>query len=854
MHSRTHALLAALVLACACSLGWADEVLVTRSGIMLPCKVLRLSDDGRVVFKAPVLDAEARGIRAELSAIHCGAPGKPDTSKDAVFLTNGDRVVGDIVEIGVDKLVLKSMTLGQVDIPRGAVSVLMFNAGNVLHEIDFRYSTSINPWIAPGKTLRVVDGALVCGRDTQLSLAMAQKRALTVEVMFVRRKTDSSFRVPTLEVALFAANRAIKNSNNRVYVNLGGSQLSFNSYRRGRLTRHVRSVGFEWLSAAEVGPKSMRIAYDPSVPELICWIEGRLVRRQKLTGRLPKKGKYITLNTVSSSISLIQSIRVLSGVMPPVGYITDAAAAATDTIVMSDGKRHTGQSLMLTAQGFQMQTPGGNVLIERDKVARILLASDSRERPRRVKGDVRVHAAGHILTMQLNELTSKTLAGTSVVLGTVKLDRAGLRIVKLNIYAPDKPVRPAQPTTAQEPFAISFKSGLTLPCRVVGITTDGKMRFRTPLIDGVASAVPGQIKRLKRTTGPVKDSSALALILTNGDRVAGDLVEVADEDIVMDCPATGEVSVKRTLVRCIGAASEKAGCLWSEFSTDVMAPWRSKPGMDARIWDGALRSTIRSKRSQCIVAAPLKQDGPLTLQVEVGRGSAPYPTVTLWLYASGWRDGSYANGIRADFNLGGCIVFRQLEGSGWHIGTTQRLPLVKGMMKVVYTVSYDPVADEVKVWVGTKFLGMFRPYAALPPGREVAINLKPRTHILSANVRPGVHTLLKKKVVPDDHGRVVFENGDSVSVKPGLSVEDGRLIMMTANGEMRCPFENVARIDLPVARSTLPKRHKDDVRVQIGRAVLTMQIIEMTETTLRGRSDYLGEVNLPRKMLHGIKF
>ena len=77
-----------------------------------------------------------------------------------------------------------------------------------------------------------------------------------------------------------------------------------------------------------------------------------------------------------------------------------------------------------------------------------------------------------------------------------------------------------------------------------------KVRFRTPLIDGAASALSTHVKRLAmRATA--RDASVLALILTNGDRVAGDLVELTQDAIVVDCPALGEVVVARALVRCI---------------------------------------------------------------------------------------------------------------------------------------------------------------------------------------------------------------------------------------------------------------------------------------------------------------
>jgi len=612
-----------------------------------------------------------------------------------------------------------------------------------------------------------------------------------------------------------------------------------------------------WPTSGGLQPKPVRIAYDPSVSEMTCWVEGRLVCKQKLTGSLPKQGKHLTISTVGSSNTLIQSIRVVSGVAPPAAAVGADATDGIDTIVMNDGQRHTGESVVLTPQGIQLQTAAGRITLARADVAGIMLARRNRERPRRSKGDVRIHAASHVLTMQLTDMTATALTGTSVLLGAVKVDRASVRLVKLNIYVPDNPpavLEPKEPPVDPYPFTLRFKSGMVLPVDVVGIARDGKVRFRTAFIDGVASVLPGQAQWLGKVAAIADDPSALALILTNGDRVAGELVEVADDGIVVDGPATGEVKLKRSLVQCIMSTSGQAGSLWSEFSTGILAPWRPKPGMDARIWDGALRSTARSRRAHCVVAAPVKQDGPSTIQVEVGRGGAIYPLVTLWLHASDWQRYNYASGIRAGFSSRGCFVSKYSGGRSQHLGGTAALPLVKGMMSATYTVAFDPAEDEIKVWVGAKLMGKFSVGHPLQPGREVAMNLESRTHILRVNVRPGVHPPIAVGDVPANQGRVVFENGDSVLVKGNLSVVERQLVVPTPDGEMRCPLKNVARIDLPVARSTLPRRNKADVRVRMGRAVLTMQIIEMTETTLHGRSDYLGEVRLPRKLLRGIEF
>jgi len=411
-----------------------------------------------------------------------------------------------------------------------------------------------------------------------------------------------------------------------------------------------------------------------------------------------------------------------------------------------------------------------------------------------------------------------------------------------------EPARPAWPDT------LHLKKGTVLPCRIDAIGTDGKVRFRTPLIDGAVSALPAHVKRLEMTaSAAAEDAGALALILTNDDRVAGRLVELTDDVIVLDSPTVGEVEIPRPLVRCIMSTSGGVGAVWSDFRSGLMEPWRSKLGT-ASVKDGALQASRSARGSFCIVSVPLKQAGAMTIQAVVSKGLASCPSVGLWLYGSDWQRSGYQDGILAEINLGTASVRRYTNGHFNHLGRATRGDMAPNTPKATYTMAYDPERSEVKVWINAQLAGTFVLDDALPVGQEVAMYVPQRTHILRTTVRPGVHAPDEDGALPANKARVVFKNGDSWPVTRGLSVADERLLIVTPDGELRCPFENVACIDLPVGESAMPRRNKGDARVQIGRAILTMQITQMSKTTLRGRSDYLGAVRLPRGLVRRIEF
>jgi hypothetical protein len=416
----------------------------------------------------------------------------------------------------------------------------------------------------------------------------------------------------------------------------------------------------------------------------------------------------------------------------------------------------------------------------------------------------------------------------------------------------------AEPAAPATPDTLHLKNGTVLPCRIGELGVDGKVRFRTPLFDGQVSALPEHVKRLNVAAAASEDASPLALLLTNGDRVAGDLVELTDDVIVVDSPTVGRAEIPRSLVRCIIATSGGVGAVWSDFISGALAPWRTKTGV-AVVRGGALQSPESAKRRACVVSVPLKQKGATTIQAVVRKGRASYPGVTLWLHGSGWQGSRYQNGIYANFSLGNCTLYRVLGGRSQNLGRSVRVNLDRNTPKATYTLAYDAESRAIKVWVNAQLVGTFLSDIALPAGEEVGVMVMYRTLIRSVTVRPGVHAPVEDGGLPDDKGRVVFKNGDSWLITRGVAVRRGadglgRLVLDTPDGEVGCLFGLVARIDLPAGESATPRRNPGDARVNIGRTLLTLQVGQMTETTLRGRSDYLGELRLPRKLLRSIEF
>jgi len=857
MQSRTYGLILALVLACACGPAWADDALIPWSGTKFDCKVIRLTSDGRVLFKAPYLNGELRGVMSQIATIDLQSKAKPDADKAGVRLVNGDMLLGEIVAVGAEKLVLKSKTLGRVEIPRSAVAEVISRAPSLLHEIDFRHVNAAKPWFPVRGVARISAGAVQREGIGTLSLAMKQKSALTMEVVLVANELDSKLNMPFVSLSLFASGIKGRPDTGSVQMNLYGTGrkapgVRFVSMCNGdrnwqKLRGDTRQgTPFKWRVVDNVQSRSVRIAFDPGTREMMCWIEGRLTRKQKLKGRLPQGGDFIRIHTAMGKIG-IQSVRILSGVAPPLEVTLAEGEDKTDVVVMNDGQRHMAESVVLSPQGYVLRTEAGEKRLDPEHVARILFARGKRKALPHVNGDLRVEAGESILTLQGAELTATSLTGTSATIGPVKIDRANVRLIQGIAAVPDE-----FPAAKPSPAMLHFKSGAALPCRIDGIDPDGKVRFEAPLIDGAASAPFAHVKRLAMTNA-AEDASALAVVLTNGDRVAGDLVDLSEQDeIVVETPAAGEVEVPRKLIRCLIATSGDPGAVWSDFTSGGMEPWQVRERRPV-MKDGALQATTPSYVGSDSVMVRMKQDGPTTIQAVLARGKVQ-TGVTLWLHARKGSDGNYLSGIRTRFlsNIG--IVDLWANGGMVEVGRTPEPENAVDEKIMKCTVSFDPDSGEIKVWIGEEFLRTLNADCVMPDGEEVAIDLMPGTRVLRARARPGIHPPVEGDEFPADKGRVVLRNGDIVVATATLDVADGVLLVPTVGGQLRCPFEKIARIDLPVRKLAKPVRKRTDARVHVGHSILTMQVTEMTETTLRGRSDYLGELRLPRKLVRSVEF
>jgi len=829
-----------------------DDLVVLEGKRPLPCRVAGIGKDGNILLRGAPFVGDVRvplqgaaSITLKRSADEKGA--------DVVMLSNGNYLIGDVKDISTESVTLVSSTLGTIELPRASVVQVRFGRKSDARSLHSDFALGLMaPWKPLSGDWHVVDGWLKCADksdqdiaapleqdgpttyDFKLNFAMSHVLGATFTLF-----ADSTARSPRTE------HRRGKTS---ITVSFAGAFIPVS-----QMTKHGPRPTGSGRTPNALQRRSVidiRIAYDPGDGRLHVWGNGELLVKHKLSNPT-KTGKFVILRY--NYRRKIRTLSAVPGFHIPEKTVPVEGPTTQDTVALRLGVTPLANAtcsgdVRLTDGEVLIGTAQGEAKYAAKDVAHITFREKDRHTPEPAAQDAVVMQHRSRITVVPATMDATTLTGRSPTLGEVKLNRATITCIKL----PEPAASPPGPHT------IALKTGLVLSGAVLDIGRDGKVRFHTPLIDGVAAVPSTHVKRLGITTA-IKAASPLALVLTNGDRVAGELLEIAEDAIVMDSPAAGNVEVSRPMARYITATAGPSGTVWSDFTGGIMAPWRIKRGK-VILKGGALQTTAEGSREGDAVSLEIKQEGPMTYQIEVDRGTEKIPRASLWVRADGWKKEEkrriiYRNALHVFASPTGYYASAYVNDRRQSSPRENSKPTPGNISRATFTLVFDPEAEALSVWTNSTLLGTFRePKRGWPAGSEVTINVIPGMRILRASVRPGAHLPAKKVDLPGYTGQVEFWNGDSVFVKQGLSVDDERLTMFTPHGELRCPLKNVARINLPVGKTAKPRSNKTDARVRIGQSTLTMQITEMTETTLRGRSDYLGEVRLPRKLLRSIEF
>ena len=445
--------------------GAGRDAVTTIDGSRLTGNVLDV-EGGKLRLTGAQYGGEVQVLMQAIDSVFLQGGGETRSGQADVALTNGDRLVGDLVAISADAVTVETRGAGRLAMARKVVRSIRLTLTppvGVLLNSNFDLS-EMAPWKADKDGWIVTDGALVCEKpdvDNPVYANLPQKEPVT------------------LVASLQALGKGPVRCDLAVFLN-NPQQRGNGAYGTGGLT--VRIDGSQWrmMAAAENSSSSsstggnafqrgtFRLAYDPGTGRAQVWVDTQRIINQN-TLRIPT-GQVVLFN--ARAPLRVESLRVLSGVVPPEGAVAggpilrgrgifpgnfdgpaeiaeivgDAPAPATKpeapapevpattTVEFTNGDRVSADAVTLADGQLVLTTTHGELRCPLANLARIVFGQKGSEVPRRRKGDVRVTSAAGRLTLRFDRLTSDSLVGQSEFLGEVKLRRSAVREIKFNPY------------------------------------------------------------------------------------------------------------------------------------------------------------------------------------------------------------------------------------------------------------------------------------------------------------------------------------------------------------------------------------------------------------------------------------
>ena len=415
---------------------------------------------------------------------------------------------------------------------------------------------------------------------------------------------------------------------------------------------------------------------------------------------------------------------------------------------------------------------------------------------------------------------------------------------------------------ADVPERVITRRGDVFFGRVIGLSKAGLLRFASPQFDGEVRVKASELVSLELSGG--RPSTAPdTVVITNGDRLAGRVTGITADSILLDSDAAArlnaptsepELRISRKVVQMIAFGQSAASLSESNFTRGIMEPWVSRRG-DWKVEGGKLVCTNGRGNTWTSVKAPLKQDGPVAIEITVEAANGRETSLSAGLFVDD-PTGNY---------IGNSSVFCRLESNQLCMGycqggsaenqVEQAINATPRGGSIVMRFAYDPAVGESKCWINGDQVGVCNMNGNNPPqtGKWLMVGTSRGCKIRSIRVTGGEFT---PGEVPDSKveiDTVMFTNKDHVTAK-SLTLADGQLHVETAFGELASPVGKLSTLLFASDNRETPRLLKNQALVQTEAGNVTVQLESLDGQSLVGKSDYLGPVTIRRTAIKAILF
>jgi hypothetical protein len=353
-----------------------------------------------------------------------------------------------------------------------------------------------------------------------------------------------------------------------------------------------------------------------------------------------------------------------------------------------------------------------------------------------------------------------------------------------------------------------------------------------------------------------KETGADEVLLTNGDRIVGEVAAITPEAVLIETQAAGRLKIVMRVVRSVSLSQASASVIESNFASGTLEPWVSRGGS----WSIAEDTLVcRNRGGGNALYAKLEQKEAVTMVAKVQATEGTPMRCEMVVFADtaegGPNEGRYGrNSLFAMFYDYEYYLNCVREGN---TNTIVNRSFGRQVQQGTLRLAYDPGTGKARLWLDSADLGQYDVPNKPAGGQYVIFNsqypLRVQYLAVLRGIVPPSGEELGSGGPAADETIIEFANKDRVSVT-AVALADGQLACTTSYGELKSPVNSVGRVLFGKKGREEPRRQNGDVRVRTAAGRMTFQFERLTADSLVGRSDYLGEVTLKRSAVREIKF
>lgn len=414
----------------------------------------------------------------------------------------------------------------------------------------------------------------------------------------------------------------------------------------------------------------------------------------------------------------------------------------------------------------------------------------------------------------------------------------------------DPPAKDAAPKAAKSkpeetPFGpysdvLHYFSGDTLHGNIV-TATPKFLTWTRPDFGQPYRCQTGGLQRLDLARRSSVQAVGGGVELTNGDTLAGTVVDLDGERLRLGTSYAGELTVPRAMLRRISPGRQSYGALFE--GGDRLADWKRHSGK----WSVDSRGLTGSGGA---ISRQLALPDQASVSMKVAWTDRT-PNLSI-ISHSDPRDYS-KQGYNLHVSRGSIALVR---GTGRSMG---RAPFnfPSRPKEATFEMSIDRTSGTVRVHCNGRFVKAWTTgYRSTGSSLTLCANGGSKTLFSQIRVSAGIgrrrFTTPKHRKISED--RVFFGDDDRLSGKIA-KIADGKLEFDSESGRLSIPLEDAREIVFNDAEAERARRRTGDVELYfVGGERITMQLVELSKGVVVGDSENFGLQTFDLEYLTGIRF